>query len=163
VEKCKSPGEAAVLLNREIFKALGVQYHATKRPKPDQSPYESTAAGYASCTGLSVLLVDACRAVGVPARIAGTAQWTGEPGNHTWVEVWDNGWHFIGAAEDGELDRTWFNDRARAADPSRRETRIYATSFKPTGDSFPMVWAPRNTSVPAVDVTARYRDLPAGG
>lgn len=162
VARCKSPGEAAVLLNREVFKALGVQYHATKRPKPDQSPYESTAAGYASCTGLSVLLVDACRAVGVPARIAGTAQWTGQPGNHTWVEVWDNGWHFIGAAEGGELDRTWFNDRAREADPSRRETRIYATSFKRTGDFFPMVWAPGNTSVPADDVTARYRALQAG-
>ena len=104
----------------------------------------------------------AARVVGVPARIAGTAQWTEQEGNHTWVEVWDNGWHFLGAAEAGELDQTWFNDRARVADPSRRETRIYATSFKPAGDSFPMVWDRRNETVPALNVTARYRALPPG-
>ena len=44
---------------------INVRYHARKRPKPDQSPYESIDAGFASCTGLSVLLIDACRSVGV--------------------------------------------------------------------------------------------------
>ncbi len=29
------------------------------------------AAGYASCTGLSIFLVNACRAVGIPARVTG--------------------------------------------------------------------------------------------
>lgn len=29
------------------------------------------AAGYASCTGLAIFLVNACRAVGIPARVAG--------------------------------------------------------------------------------------------
>jgi transglutaminase-like putative cysteine protease len=31
------------------------------------------AAGYASCTGLSIFLVDALRAVGIPARVTGDA------------------------------------------------------------------------------------------
>lgn len=46
--------------------------------------------GYASCTGLSILLVQALRAAGVPARVAGTAAWNGKisKGNHNWVEVW---------------------------------------------------------------------------
>ena len=106
VRDCKTPGEAAVKLNASIFKMVGVQYHATKRPKPDQSPYESIAAHYASCTGLSVLLVDACRAVGVPARIAGTPSWTTMHGNHTWVEIWNDGkWNFTGGR------------RARPAEP----------------------------------------------
>jgi transglutaminase-like putative cysteine protease len=43
--------------------------------------------------------VDACRSVGIPARVAGTPMWTNMRGNHTWVEVWDRDWHFIGAAE----------------------------------------------------------------
>lgn len=43
---------------------------------PDQTPEimsveQVLAKGYASCTGLSIFLVNACRAVGIPARIAG--------------------------------------------------------------------------------------------
>src|SRR4051812_36939599 len=75
VKDCKTPGDAAQVLNREVFKAVDVKYHASKRPKPDQSPYESMDAHFASCSGLSILLADACRAVGVPARVAGTPLW----------------------------------------------------------------------------------------
>lgn len=67
VAEAKTPSEAAALLNQKIFPMVGVKY-STKRPKADQSPYESIDAGMASCTGLTVLLVDACRAVGVPQR-----------------------------------------------------------------------------------------------
>ena len=45
----------------------------------------------ASCTGLSVLLVDALRAAGIPARFAGTPAWHDDRGNHSWVEVWIGG------------------------------------------------------------------------
>jgi transglutaminase-like putative cysteine protease len=43
---------------------------------PDQtpeimSPGQVLAARHASCTGLSIFLVLACRAVGIPARVAG--------------------------------------------------------------------------------------------
>ena len=86
VAGCRTPGEAAQVLNREMFKLLDVQYHARKRPKPDQSPLESIEAKYASCSGLSILLIDACRAVCVPARFAGTPRWTTKRGNHSWVE-----------------------------------------------------------------------------
>ncbi len=158
-----TPGKAAVQLNKTIFDELGVHYHPTKRPKPDQSPSESVKAGYASCTGLSILLVDACRAVGIPARVVGTPKWTDGTGNHTWVEVWDNGWHFIGASEAGELDQTWFRDAARKADPKRPENRIYAASFKRTKIHFPMVWAPERKDIFAADVTARYNALKGGG
>ena len=60
-----APSQAALKLNQEVFDVLGVTYHATKRPKCDQSPYESTEAGFASCTGLSIILANACRAAGV--------------------------------------------------------------------------------------------------
>ena len=46
VKDCKSAGEAAQVLNREVFKAVDVAYHASKRPKPDQSPYESIEAHF---------------------------------------------------------------------------------------------------------------------
>ncbi len=163
--KCKSPGEAAMLLNREIFKALDVKYHATKRPKPDQSPYESVEAKFASCTGLSILLVDACRAVGIPARLAGIPLWKpdrhgkrpGRAGNHNWTEIWDGQWHHLGSAEPRGLDNAWFTKKCYTAADSRVWFhRIYATSFRKTGTSFPLVWNMSIQWVPATDVTRSY-------
>ncbi|MCX6996098.1 MAG: transglutaminase-like domain-containing protein [Kiritimatiellaeota bacterium] len=167
VRTCRTPGDAALKLNAELFKELNVRYHATKRPKRNQSPAESIRAGFASCTGLSILLVDACRAVGLPARIAGIPAWKDgrgdaqgqHGGNHTWVEVWDGRWHHLGAAESSALDQAWFTGKARgpAVDPSDPRHRIYAVSFRPTGSSFTLPWAPATTWVAAVDVTRAYR------
>jgi transglutaminase-like putative cysteine protease len=161
VKECKSPGEAAHELNRKIFKLLGVRY-STKRNRADQAPAETIETGLASCTGLSILLVDACRSVGVPARLAGTPNWVNKSGNHTWVEVWDDGWHFAGAAEPDSrgLDHGWFQGRAAQAIEGSPEHAIYATSFRKTGTSFPLVWAPGVDYVSAVNVTGRY--VPAG-
>ena len=157
VAECETPGEAAQVLNRTLFGELGVRY-STGRRRPDQSPSESIEIGMASCTGLSILLADACRAVGVPARLAGTPNWADKRGNHTWVEVWDDGWHFVGAAEpsDEGLDHGWFAGDAARAVPGSREHGIFATSWRRTGASFPMVWARDVDWVPAVDVTDRY-------
>ncbi len=155
-KKCKTPGEAALMLNRTVFPTLGVRYHGSKRPKPDQSPYESTEAKFASCTGLSVMLIDACRAVGVPARFAGVPIWYNKSGNHSWVEVWDRQWNFTGAAEPGKLNHAWFNGNARRADVNRRMFSIYASSFRRTGTSFPLVWNRSIKYVPAVNVSPFY-------
>lgn len=157
VKDCKTPGDAAQVLNREVFKALKVAYHATKRKKPDQSPYESCQIGFASCSGLAIILVDACRAVGVPARVAGTPMWHDNSGNHTWVEVWDGKqWRFIGAAEPGPFNQTWFAGSASKADDATPEHRIYAASFRRTSMPFHMVWAPSSPDYSAVDVTPYY-------
>ncbi len=156
VRDCATPGEAAIRLNTEIWKLFGVKY-STERSKPDQSPKESRASGLASCTGLSILLVDACRAVGVPARLVGIPLWPHKPGNHTWVEIWDGGrWHFTGAFEPGPLDEGWFvGDAARAIadDPLHC---IYAASFRRTGLPFPCGWRPPTDSIQAINITDRY-------
>lgn len=164
VADATSCGEAAVKLNNEIFARLGVQYHATKRPRPNQSIGESRAAGYASCTGLSIILVNACRSVGIPARLVGVADWVSPAGptytgngNHTWVEVWDGRqWRFLGAIEKSELDQTWFFDKTRLADESRPLTAIHATAWTPTGVHFPLVWNKSDTTIPATNVTRYY-------
>ncbi len=157
VAEAKTPGEAAAILNQKIFPMVGVKY-STKRPKADQSPYESIDAGLASCTGLSVLLVDACRSVGVPARFVGTPLWSDESGNHSWVEVWDKGWHFTGAAEPtgNELDKGWFSGNASGANRDDPRNAIYATTWRKTPIAFPLAWLPTDTTVNAVDVTDRY-------
>jgi hypothetical protein len=167
IKDCKTPGEAAAVLNGEIFGIVQVKY-STKRPKPDQSPAESMKAGLASCSGLSILLIDACRALGVPARFVGTPLWADGSGNHSWVEVWDQGdWYFTGACEatGKDLNQGWFTGRASQAlvdDPLRA---IYATSFKRTPIHFPLVWDRRIRWVYAVNVTPRYagkEPVPAG-
>ncbi|NOX89074.1 MAG: transglutaminase domain-containing protein [Calditrichaeota bacterium] len=155
VKDVKSPGEAVVILNNKIWDIVGVRY-STKRPKADQSPYESMEAGLASCTGLSILLTDACRAVGIPARFVGVPLWYDNSGNHSWVEIWDNGWHFIGAGEQGPLDETWFKERAAHANNSDWKYRIYAVSYKKTGISFPDLFDPNVDYLWAVNVTGRY-------
>lgn len=167
VKDAGSAGRAAAILNQNIFKVLNVRY-STKRPKADQSPMESIRAGLASCTGLSVLLADACRASGIPARLVGTPLWSDMSGNHTWVEVWDNGWHFTGAAEPtgDALDQAWFLHRSSAAQRDHPAHAIFAVSFKPTPQRFPMVWARNVRDVYAVNVTDRYvsqaKPLPEG-
>ncbi len=168
VAGAKTPGEAAVILNNAIFDELNVHYHPTKRPKPDQAPSESQAAGFASCTGLSILLVDACRSVGVPARVVGTPSWVvhntdangNHGGNHTWVEVWDGQWKVLGASEKTSLNDVWFlanasNAVKKADDP---EHKIYAVTPGEPTVYFPLVWDPSIRYVTAEDVTKAYAD-----
>jgi Transglutaminase-like superfamily len=157
VKEIKSPSVAAAKLNQVIFPELNVKY-STKRRRADQGPRESMESGLASCTGLSILLIDACRAVGIPARFVGTPLWADKSGNHSWVEIWDNGWHFTGAAEPAgdELDKAWFIDRASTAQIDVPEHAIYAVSFRRTPINFPMVWDRNNRDVFGINVTERY-------
>ncbi|MGJ8695468.1 MAG: transglutaminase domain-containing protein [Verrucomicrobiaceae bacterium] len=158
VKDCESTTEAAQVINREFFKIIGVHYN-TGRKAPNQSPAESKKLGMATCTGLSIILVDACRSVGVPARVAGTALWANKRGNHTWVEIYDGGqWFFTGADEyDAKgLNRGWFAGDASKAVADDWRHAIWATSWRKTGDHFPMVWSLKDRSVPAVNVTSRY-------
>ena len=158
VENCETLEEAVRAINKNIMDEVKVEYN-TKRKKPDQSPSESMEIGMASCTGLSILLVDAFRAVGIPARMAGTAKWHDNRGNHTWCEVWlDGKWYFTEYYFE-DLDRAWFIPDAGKAKLGDPIYAVYATSFKPTDKHFPMVWARNITYVPAVDVSQHYIDV----
>lgn len=158
VKGARTTTEAAQAINEGIFNLIQVHYD-TGRKAPNQSPAESIRLGKATCTGLSIILVDACRSVGVPARIAGTALWTNKRGNHTWVEIWDGGeWFYTGADEyDAKgLNRGWFAGDASKAIEGNWQHAIWATSWKKTGEFFPMVWDQKNREVPGVNVTSRY-------
>ena len=94
----------------------------------------------------------------MPARLAGTPLWSDKSGNHTWVEIWDGEWKFLGADEYDEkgLNRGWFGGRASKAIADQWQHAIWATSWTPVDGSFPMVWNITNKSVGAVNVTSRY-------
>ena len=124
--------DAIFAIARPINKEVNVEYN-TKRSKVDSSPKEAMAENMATCTGLSIILTDAFRSVGIPSRLAGTAMWTNFKGNHTWSEVWvDNQWQFIEYYPD-TLNKSWFLADAGKADPNNMLHWIYATSYKPTG------------------------------
>ncbi len=159
VKDCKTVHEAIKIVNSSIKDELKVKY-STKRKKADQSPYESMESGLASCSCLSILLVDAFRSVGIPARVAGVPRWYGKPGNHSWVEVFvDSKWQFTEYYPDQKgLDHSWFvNDAGNAKDEWL--FRVYASSFSPTEFWFPLVWDFNLRFVHAENVTDRYVKL----
>jgi len=157
VKDCKTATDVAMTLNKELFPKLKVKY-STGRRAANQGPLETMKTGLASCTGLSILLSDACRAVGVPTRVVGTPLWANNSGNHTWLEIWDKDWHFTGACEPDPngLDRGWFVGNASQAKKEDPKHSIYAASFAKQSTHFPLVWAMRNTDVPGENVTDRY-------
>lgn len=156
---CKTIEEAIEAINRNIRDEVGVDYN-TKREKPDQAPFESIQQHMASCTGLSILLTDAFRSVGIPSRVAGTPSWHDERGNHNWSEVWmDGNWYFTEYYFPGQLNNAWFFADAGKAVEEDLEKAIYASSFKSTGVYFPLVWDMNIRYVPAANVSDFYVKL----
>ena len=166
VDTCKTMYDAVCAVNANIPQLTGVHYN-TKREKTNQSPRESMRQGMASCTGLAILLVDAYRAVGIPARFAGTASWHDNRGNHSWTEVWlDGQWRVTEYYFPSQLDHLWFMADASKAKAEDRTYAIYATRFGKADDWFPMVWADGDVegrpieelprTIGAENVTERY-------
>ncbi|GAX22282.1 hypothetical protein FisN_22Hh072 [Fistulifera solaris] len=128
-------------------------------------PMSVLVYGYGSCTGLSILFASALRAVGVPARVAGTAAWNNVPehGNHNWIEVWHDGWHFLEptASDDEDADRIerdpcerWFCHASRW-----NGTQAFAARLEGAinGTFFPLAWEQGNEAIPAENRTAYYQ------
>lgn len=159
VAQCKTMREAIDSVNKNIRDEVQVDYN-TKREKADQAPYESMRQHMASCSGLSILLTDAFRAVGIPSRVAGTPNWYDNRGNHNWSEVWVNGgWHFTEYYPSEDLDKSWFLADAGKAIKEDVGKAIYAASFKPADSYFPLVWDMSIRYVHAANVTDRYTSL----
>ena len=178
--------DAALALNSAIWEVLGVRYEPNLSPAL-LAPLDVLAAGRASCSGLSLLLVAACRSVGVPARVAGVGDWGAAHGggNHVWVEVFAAGdWRHLGAAEPAPLGQTWFDERLRPADGPRVFASTYRRGAHEAHEEaalaadaegarqpeearrsqcccFPLPWragGEGDEGVPAIEVTERYRE-----
>ncbi len=123
--------DAVFAIANPIKEEVNVEYNV-KRSIVDSSPKEAMAENMATCTGLSIILTDEFRSVGIPSRLAGTPMWTNMKGNHTWSEVWiDNEWKFIEYYPE-DLNKSWFLADAGKADPNNPLHWIYAVSYKPT-------------------------------
>lgn len=158
VKDCKDIRQAIKAVNANIRDILLVDYNIN-RSIVNISPFQSIKEKMATCTGLSFLLVDAFRSVGIPARIAGTPMWTNMKGNHSWVEVWVDGqWYFTEYYPE-DLNKAWFVADAGRADMSKPRHWIYASSYKPKDTYFRLEWDTLSKAIHAENVTKRYIDL----
>lgn len=110
----RSLEEAAVLVNKWCGERVG--FRQTQRR--DQDPLATLASGYGRCEEMVIFYVDACRAVGIPARMAYCPYWAVSDNNHAWVEVYgsDGRWHYTGGCEPrDQLDDAWFNGAVKNA------------------------------------------------
>jgi hypothetical protein len=133
-------------------------------------PMSILVFGYASCTGFSILFVNALRSVGVPARVVGTPAWQQqrEHGNHNWVEVWlDGEWRFL---EPSLPPRTFVDSLDDNVDPCQRwfctadrfangTTKVYAARSETSDTFYRMAWEWNNQDVPGEDVTSYYERI----
>merc|ERR1712070_249815 len=166
---------AAEVLNAHLWSALRPENPIVFRSEQTPLIYDPMSTmifGYASCTGVSILYVDALRSVGVPARLVGTPAWHGvvDDGNHNWVEVWlgseapgpagADGWTFLegspagpGESLDNHCDK-WF------CNPSHFDgrTKVFAAQFDRHSNAtvYPMAWDLANKDIPGVDRSAYY-------
>lgn len=156
---------AEIVIPAAFNGALGrpVEFKSNSTPGVMAPLTETLARGYASCTGISIFLADALRAVGIPARVVGTPQWNiSTGGNHNWVEVyWGGRWHFVdGAPTTGsvEWDRTWFLDNAQHAIPGTVHGLYTPVVDKEEEDAkYLITWRDKDFELPAKDRTLFYK------
>lgn len=141
-------------LNREAWPWLNV-FFDQKATFYIRSPSEVREKGRIFCGDASLILVYACRAVGIPARLVFIPRWTHAKGGHIWLEVYDQGkWYGMAAYDPGRFGEGWVPYYAAQTDPSKPEHRIYAVSFKKT--DLHMV---HGEDISLVDVTDSYLAL----
>lgn len=150
------------------FTGLGnqVEYKSNQTPQAMAPLSQTLRLGYASCTGLSILVANALRSVGVPARIVGIAEWnTGAGGNHNWVEVWTgDAWHFIDAAPVSKVtwDQAWFADGTVQSSLSGGTHGVYSPVWvaSEANANYTVTWQDPAVLLPATDRTAFYNAIP---
>ncbi|OQC07170.1 MAG: Transglutaminase-like superfamily protein [Candidatus Cloacimonetes bacterium ADurb.Bin089] len=97
----------------------------------DQSPLDIVQKSLIGrCEEMQILLVSACRTIGLPARPAYTPWWPHTDNNHAWTEIYlDGNWHYT-----GDMDMAWFPDNTWFSDLVDKTALILAdgtlTSWK---------------------------------
>lgn len=158
--KCSSAREAVLRIASNIGKLTGA-YYSQERRKHNMNALEALEEKKISCTGQSILLVCALRAVDIPARAVGVHTWNHLEGNHTWAEAWfDGAWHMIEFNEK-DFNTPWVMEYVGLLNPKHPHQRIRAVT--PGGNT--TWWSPlevllgKRQNFRAEDVTERYQEL----
>lgn len=144
--------EAVMRLSRETLLQFRLIYQDRNVRKRLPSPRRIIERRVVSCGEASLMLVDALRAVGLPARLAVLPRYRGRPGGHIWVEAWDRDrWRHVSAYDPSYFDRTWIQSWVVQMFPEGGPGHIFAPRFGRTG-----VRAAPSWDVNFVDISERY-------
>jgi hypothetical protein len=122
----------------------------------NKSPFGTLLSGQGRCGELTIALVSALRAVGVPARSVYTPSWVKSENNHAWTEFWaEDGWYAISSghpsiesAVAGAPRKAWF------IEPAATTAAIYTERFGIPEDQSSVYKASRKDSV--INVLSQY-------
>jgi O-antigen ligase len=144
--------EAVMRLSRETLLQFRLVYQDRNVRKRIPSPRRIAERRIVSCGEASLMLVDALRAVGLPARLAVLPRYRGRPGGHIWVEAWDRDrWRHVSAYDPSYFDRTWIQRWVVQMFPDGGPGHIFAPRFARTGIRAAPTW-----DVNFVDISKRY-------
>ena len=147
-----SVNEAVVRLNRDVFLEFRLGFVVRDMRKPLLSPRQSIERGTVSCGEAAVMLVDACRSVGIPARLVVLPRWPNIKGGHIWIEVWENGrWRHISPYDPALLEQTWIPVQIAAVFPPGSREAVFAARFRRTG-----LRALAGREISFIDITESY-------
>jgi len=129
-----SAEEAVIRLSRETVLQFRLVYADKSAHERLVGPRRTIERGLVSCGEASLILLDACRSVGIPARLAVLPRYRDRPGGHVWIEVWDAGrWRHIVAYDPSLLDKTWLSDLLATMFPEGGRGLIFTPLFRRTG------------------------------
>merc|ERR1712072_1650135 len=177
--KTKIP-DVVKAVNTQIWKVLGnngkeITFKSGQTPLI-YDPMSTIAYGYASCTGVSIMLVDVLRSVGVCARVVGTPAWHNNINeeNHNWVEVLFESenessgyqWGIIegkpagaGEALDNPCDKWFCNPSHFGEDKKRSPVFAARWDVNSTDVRYPMSWDINNKNIAGVDRSDYYNEV----
>merc|ERR1712072_545453 len=140
--KTKIP-DVVKAVNTQLWKVFGnngkeITFKSGQTPLI-YDPMSTIAYGYASCTGVSIMLVDVLRSVGVCARVVGTPAWHNNinEGNHKW---------FCNPSHFGE---------------DKKRSPVFAARWdvNSTDVRYPMSWDINNKNIAGVDRSDYYNEV----
>lgn len=144
--------EALVRLNRDVFMTFRLGFFERDSRRPPLSTSQSVESGLVSCAEAAVMLVYACRAAGLPARMVILRRWPRFNFGHVWIEIWEKGrWIHLSAYDPAQPGQTWIRSMAWRELPPGSRGFIFAVRFKRNG--IPQL---AGRDVNAEDVTERY-------
>lgn len=144
--------EAVLRLSRESVLQLRLVYANKHIRQPLLGPRLTIERGLVSCGEASMILVDACRAVGIPARLAVLPRYRGKPGGHIWVEIWEGGrWRHVVAYDPSLIDKSWIDTLLASMFPQGGTGLIFAPVFRRAG-----LRVMKNWDCGFVDISGNY-------
>ena len=122
----------------------------------NKSPFGTLLSGQGRCGELTIALVSALRAVGVPARSVYTPSWVKSENNHAWTEIWAEGkWYALSSGHPsiesalaGADRKAWF------IEPAATAAAIYSERFGTPEDQSSVYRKSRKDSV--INVLSNY-------